>query len=69
LRHSIRTPHPRARRTDPSTGANATTCTLDRTHDTGDCCKATNQPCAADSECCPGAACKFDLLMLKNVCK
>lgn len=44
-------------------------CAADCTYDTGGCCKATTQPCAADSECCPGTACKFDLLMLKNVCK
>lgn len=50
-------------------GGGALACTPGCTYDTSGCCNATNQPCAADSECCPGTACKFDVLMLKNVCK
>lgn len=53
----------------PGFGGGTLACTADCTYDTGGCCKAMKQPCAANSECCAGTTCKFDLLMAKNVCK
>ena len=36
--------------------------------DTAGCCLANSQPCSTNGECCNNS-CKFDLGMLKNICK
>ena len=53
----------------PGLGGGSLACTADCTLDTSGCCKSAQQPCMTDGECCPGTACKFDLLMAKKVCK